>query len=87
VAALTTNPLLDSVTATADALGQRVTGRAAAGGGDTNVTGAAGVPTLDGLGPIGSGAHALDEHIEVRSLADRAALLAAILVRELPPSR
>jgi glutamate carboxypeptidase len=81
------NPLLDSVVATAADLGQQVTGRPAAGGGDTNFTGSAGLPTLDGLGPVGSGAHAVDEHILVSSLAERAALLAAILVRGVPPRR
>lgn len=37
-------------------------------------------PTLDGLGSVGDGAHAADEHVVVRSLAERAALLALLLL-------
>lgn len=48
------------------------------GGSDGNFTAAAGVPTLDGLGPRGSGAHARDEHVEVDDLPLRAALIAAL---------
>ncbi len=55
-------------------------GRAAAGGGsDGNFTAALGIPTLDGLGAVGDGAHSINEHIIVKSLPERAALLAALL--------
>jgi glutamate carboxypeptidase len=55
-------------------------GEAAAGGGsDGNFTAALGIPTLDGLGAVGDGAHSPDEHIVVNSLPQRAALLAALL--------
>ncbi|WP_232665391.1 M20/M25/M40 family metallo-hydrolase [Pseudonocardia sp. TRM90224] len=73
--------LLARVAAAAAAVGQEVGAAPAAGGGDTNAPGAAGIPTLDGLGPRGAGAHAAHEHIVVASLADRAALLASILAR------
>jgi len=49
------------------------------GGSDGNFTAALGVPTLDGLGGVGGGAHALNEHIIIRELPRRAALLAALL--------
>ncbi|MBV8612847.1 MAG: M20 family metallopeptidase [Acetobacteraceae bacterium] len=49
------------------------------GGSDGNFTAALGVPTLDGLGCPGSGAHVHSEHILWRHLAPRAALLAALL--------
>ena len=49
------------------------------GGSDGNFTAAAGVPTLDGLGAVGDGAHTLDEKILVRSLSERAALLAGLI--------
>lgn len=49
------------------------------GGSDGNFTAALGVPTLDGLGCPGSGAHASHEHILWRELAPRAALIAALL--------
>lgn len=74
------NPLLERVTRVADALGHAVGGRPAPGSGDTNVPGARGLPTLDGFGPLGRGAHATDEAVVVRSLAERAALLAGVLV-------
>jgi glutamate carboxypeptidase len=51
------------------------------GGSDGNFTAALGVPTLDGLGAIGDGAHALHEHVEIESLSDRAALLAGLMTR------
>jgi glutamate carboxypeptidase len=54
---------------------------AAGGGSDGNFTAALGVPTLDGLGPEGGGAHALDEHVVVSNLPFRAALLAGLLGR------
>jgi glutamate carboxypeptidase len=56
-------------------LGEVATG----GGSDGNFTGALGVPTLDGLGAVGDGAHSPQEHILIRSLAERAALLAGLL--------
>ena len=50
------------------------------GGSDGNFTAALGVPTLDGMGAIGGGAHAADEHVLTASLAPRTALLAAMLL-------
>jgi len=49
------------------------------GGSDGNFTSALGVPTLDGLGAVGNGAHSLGEHVVIRSLPERAALLAGLL--------
>ena len=57
-------------------LGEGSTG----GGSDANFTAALGIPTLDGLGAIGAGAHADEEHIVVEKLPERAALLAALLL-------
>jgi glutamate carboxypeptidase len=54
-------------------------GQARVGGGsDGNFTADAGLPTLDGLGPAGAGAHAPDEHVLVADLPRRAALVAAL---------
>ena len=53
---------------------------ATGGASDGNFTAALGVPTLDGLGANGDGAHARHEHVEIASLTDRAALAAAILM-------
>ncbi|MBZ5556120.1 MAG: M20 family metallopeptidase [Acidobacteriia bacterium] len=49
------------------------------GGSDGNFTAALGVPTLDGLGAIGDGAHALHEYVDIESLPDRAALIAGLI--------
>jgi glutamate carboxypeptidase len=55
-------------------------GEAAVGGGsDGNFTAALGVPTLDGLGVVGEGAHSPDENVVIRALPERAALLAGLL--------
>jgi glutamate carboxypeptidase len=51
----------------------------AGGGSDGNFTAALGVPTLDGLGAVGEGAHSPDEQVIVSALPQRAALLAALL--------
>jgi glutamate carboxypeptidase len=50
------------------------------GGSDGNFTAAMGVPTLDGLGPEGEGAHAAHEHVLTESFPRRAALLAGLLI-------
>jgi glutamate carboxypeptidase len=51
----------------------------AGGGSDGNFTAALGVPTLDGLGAVGAGAHSPDEQVIISALPDRAALLASLL--------
>jgi len=57
------------------ALGESQTG----GGSDGNFTAALGVPTLDGLGGVGEGAHAAHESILIDRMADRTALIAKLL--------
>ncbi len=49
------------------------------GGSDGNFTGALGVPTLDGLGAVGEGAHAVNESLFIDRIADRTALLAGLV--------
>jgi len=56
-----------------------LTGAAVGGASDGNLTAGAGTPTLDGLGAVGGGAHAADEHVLVDELAPRAALVAALV--------
>jgi glutamate carboxypeptidase len=58
-------------------LGEGSTG----GGSDGNLTAALNVPTLDGLGAVGDGAHALHEHIDIDELPWRGALLAGLIER------
>jgi glutamate carboxypeptidase len=52
---------------------------ATGGGSDGNFTSALGIPTLDGMGAVGEGAHARNESVVLKELAPRTALLAAML--------
>ncbi|MGE3820819.1 MAG: M20 family metallopeptidase [Isosphaeraceae bacterium] len=61
-------------------LGLELTEGGTGGGSDGNFTAALGVPTLDGLGVPGGGAHADHEHIQIEGLVPRAALMAALLL-------
>ena len=65
--------------ALAAALGFGLAAARVGGASDGNLTAAAGIPTLDGLGPRGGGAHARGEHVELDDLPRRAALVAALL--------
>jgi glutamate carboxypeptidase len=49
------------------------------GASDGNLTSALGIPTLDGLGAVGDGAHAIEEWVEIDSLPQRAALVAGLI--------
>jgi glutamate carboxypeptidase len=53
------------------------------GGSDGNFTAALGIPTLDGMGAVGEGAHAVHESIQLDALAPRTALLAAMIASQL----
>ncbi|MFB8241411.1 M20/M25/M40 family metallo-hydrolase [Kitasatospora purpeofusca] len=81
------NPLLRHVRSLAAVLGQQLDGGPAGGAGDTNLPGSRGLPTLDGFGAVGGGAHARHEHIRIDQLAPRIALLAALLAVPLPRLR
>jgi glutamate carboxypeptidase len=60
-------------------------GAAVGGGSDGNFTAGIGTPTLDGLGAVGGGAHADDEHVLVDALPARAALIAGLIADVLAP--
>jgi glutamate carboxypeptidase len=81
-------PLEEAQSAPLFALAQReaaglglppLTGVTVGGASDGNFTAGIGVPTLDGLGAVGGGAHALDEHLLAAELPRRTALLAALV--------
>jgi glutamate carboxypeptidase len=65
----------------AQELGYHINPQSSGGGSDGNFTGAMGLATLDGLGVAGAGAHTLDEHIQIDSLAYRGKLMAGLLAR------
>jgi glutamate carboxypeptidase len=73
--------LFEAAREVAASLGQRLTEGSSGGGSDGNFAAARGVPTIDGLGALGDGAHALHEHVLVEPLAWRAALIAGLVVR------
>lgn len=62
-------------------LGRDLPEGAAGSGSDGSFTAARGIPTLDGLGAPGDGAHARHEHVTIDTLAWRAALLAGLILR------
>ncbi len=61
-------------------LGLTLTEGGTGGGSDANFVAPLGIPVLDGMGVVGSGAHSPRECFEVKSLAERAALLAALIM-------
>lgn len=76
----TSASLVARVQAAAERRGLPVPGHCAVGGAsDGNLTAAAGVPTLDGLGPLGDGAHADHEWVSVADLVPRTRLITGVL--------
>lgn len=73
--------LFEKAHTVAQDLGFEVDKIGSGGGSDGNFTSALGVPTLDGLGALGYGAHALSEHVVLDALPLRAALVAELLVQ------
>jgi glutamate carboxypeptidase len=71
--------LFQAARAYAKELGVTLQESATGGGSDGNFTAALGIPTLDGLGGVGEGAHAANESILLDRIADRTALLAMLL--------
>ncbi|WP_030254939.1 M20 family metallopeptidase [Streptomyces violens] len=76
-------PMPESASAELFALAQQllpgVEGTAVGGGSDGNFTAALGVPTLDGLGAVGGGAHADHEYVVIDAMAERAHLVAGLV--------
>ena len=73
--------LFDIARSAASEIGITLEEGSAGGGSDGNFTAALGVPTLDGFGAIGDGAHAIHEHVDIDALAPRAATIAGVLDR------
>jgi glutamate carboxypeptidase len=71
--------LYSKAVAIARDLGWKLGEAAVGGGSDGNFTAGLGIPTLDGLGGVGDGAHATHEHILISELPWRAALIAGLI--------
>jgi glutamate carboxypeptidase len=65
-------------------LGFALPEHAVGGGSEANLAAGVGAAVLDGLGPVGAGSHALDEHVVISSIAERAALLAGLIDAKRP---
>jgi glutamate carboxypeptidase len=76
-----TAALFEQARAIAAELGLELQEAATGGGSDGNFTAALGIPTLDGMGATGRGAHAENESIRISSLVLRTVLLAAMIAR------
>ncbi len=72
--------LADHVKAIAERLGFSTTDVGTGGASDANTTSGMGVPSIDGLGPIGGRDHSPDEYLEISSIVPRTTLLAALLL-------
>jgi glutamate carboxypeptidase len=72
--------LVEHAQAVADSLGFAVADASTGGASDANTTAGLGVPSLDGLGPIGGNDHAPAEYLEVDSVVPRTTLLAGLLL-------
>ena len=72
--------LVDHAVALAERLGFATTDASTGGASDANTTSGMGVPTIDGLGPVGGRDHSSDEYLEVDSIVPRTALVAALLL-------
>jgi glutamate carboxypeptidase len=72
--------LVDQAKAVAESLGFSIGDAATGGASDANTTAGMGIPSLDGLGPIGGNDHAPAEYMEVESIVPRTALVAGLLL-------
>ncbi|WP_158174865.1 M20 family metallopeptidase [Grimontia hollisae] len=76
-----TEALMALVEETGRELGIDITWQAVGGGSDANLTAVLGIPTLDGLGPVGAGFHSDDEYLELDSIAPRIELLKRVITK------
>ncbi|MGY3902303.1 M20 family metallopeptidase [Aeromonas lusitana] len=76
-----TKALMRLVEECGDELDLPIRWQAVGGGSDANLTASLGIPTLDGLGPIGAGFHSEEEYLDLASIEPRIALLQRLLTR------
>jgi glutamate carboxypeptidase len=73
--------LVELAVGIAGELGFRLRDAATGGASDANTTAALGIPTLDGLGPVGGDDHSVDEWLDLESIGPRTTLLAGLIAR------
>ena len=76
-----TEALMALVEESGDELGINITWQAVGGGSDANLTAVLGIPTIDGLGPVGAGFHGIDEYLELETIEPRIQLLKKVLTK------
>ncbi|KKD62244.1 peptidase M20 [Grimontia sp. AD028] len=76
-----TESLMAMVEETGRELGMDITWQAVGGGSDANLTAVLGVPTLDGLGPVGAGFHSDEEYLVLNSIEPRIELLKRVITK------
>ena len=74
-----TRQLMQQVEAAGKEEGVAITWQSVGGGSDANHTAALGIPTLDGLGPVGAGFHSPAEWLETASIEPRIRLLKRVV--------
>ena len=79
--------LVDAAVSIAAQLGFSLADAGTGGSSDANTTAAAGVPSLDGLGPVGGNDHTPEEYVRVSSIVPRTTLLAALVLAAGPAGR
>jgi glutamate carboxypeptidase len=76
-----TKSLLEIIKEVGEEMGLHLSDTATGGGSDASFTSANGVPTVDGLGPVGGNAHSEDEYLDIPTLTERTLLLAKTIQR------
>jgi len=76
-----TEALMALIEESGDELGIDITWQEVGGGSDANLTAVLGIPTLDGLGPVGAGFHSVDEYLELETIEPRIQLLKKVLTK------
>ena len=76
-----TKKLCELTESIADQIGVEIKWASTGGGSDANFTAAVGTPTLDGLGPVGGGAHSEKEYLEIDSIEPRVNLLRELIIK------
>jgi glutamate carboxypeptidase len=76
-----TKSLLEIIKEVGEEMGLHLSDTATGGGSDASFTSANGVPTVDGLGPVGGNAHSEDEYMDIPTLTERTLLLAKTIQR------
>lgn len=71
--------MFELIRKTGEEIGLTITEISTGGSSDASFTSALGIPTIDGMGPVGAGAHSSNEYLEIPTLVERSLLLAKVI--------